>query len=528
MIEGFIALVISFLCWGKVSKDTLDNHPKLDVVMTVIYFGLSVIVSIIYYQSSQVDFSTNRIQIRRLLSTTNERGDRSDSVSITINHRMKPDNIKYMVAYEGFNPLGGVEVHFNSKRSYQNLSINPSRLKEITGFLYLCSFNSGLNKEIPEKGCLDNILVRYKQEIYDLRPELQNILPNFNDSTPSLSHDDSITIINALKYIFENQRSLYLISYAPPKRKTFLPIDFYEDEEINYVEEGCDTEIKDKYVYCVRDNLFKEELFDSAWQKRGFKKEILKKELDVNNLTTYSYILGNSNEPYKDPNVTDSMAFLKLNSRDSLFNYVDYFTSSDMSQRVYCVDFASDVPICGININFDEPIELSEIYPKPDNLDMNQITYTDRKKLDYLRTKSLRFHAKLPTYENKQLLRSLILTTILTTVFSLFCRNLYLCIRGLFRRNIKEWSFLEIKKDKHKKRMAIYQCTVVAIVMLLFAIPIWLYCLNLNNNTILLKSGSLIYILGLAITGIIIIMIVMKIWKNRIVSKEKSKGQDVK
>ena len=244
MIEGFIALIISFFCWGKVSKDTLDNHPKLDVVMTVIYLGLSVIVSIIYYKSSQVDFSTNSIQIRRLLSTTNEKGDCSDSVSITVNHRMKHDNIKYMVAYEGFNPLGGIEVYFKSKRSYQNLSINPSKLKEITEFLYLCSFNSELNKEIPHKGCLDNILVRYKQEIYDLRPELQNILPKFNDSTPSLSHDDSITIINALKYIFENQRSLYLISYAPPKRKTFLPIDFYEDEEINYVEEGCDTEKK--------------------------------------------------------------------------------------------------------------------------------------------------------------------------------------------------------------------------------------------------------------------------------------------
>ena len=54
----------------------------------------------------------------------------------------------------------------------------------------------------------------------------------------------NLMIINALKYIFENQRSLYLISYAPPKRKTFLPIDFYEDEEINYVEEGCDTEKK--------------------------------------------------------------------------------------------------------------------------------------------------------------------------------------------------------------------------------------------------------------------------------------------
>ena len=137
MIEGFIVVIISLLFWGKVSKDTLENNPKMDIVKTIFYLTLSIILGIIYYKSSQVEISENRIDIRKLACTTNQKGERSDSVAITVNYRMTHGNVNYMSTYTNFNPLGGVDFQFKSKRSYRNLSIDSTKLRNIYDLLYL-------------------------------------------------------------------------------------------------------------------------------------------------------------------------------------------------------------------------------------------------------------------------------------------------------------------------------------------------------------------------------------------------------
>ena len=466
--------------------------------------------------SSQVEFSTNYIEIKRMVSTTNEKGENSDSVDVVINHRMKPANVKYIATYEGFNPLGGIELRFKSNCLYQNISIDSTRLFSIYNFLYRCLEMPQLNKEIPEKGCLSDIIKRYRDELYQYRPNLAETERKLLTTKNALSEKDSVELMDALQYIFASQRSLYWISYMPPKRNTFLPIDIYKEDEWHYAKGQFDD-----YHYGVKSKAFMNIFVNPNWLKSGIDKEKIEKELDSRHLTCYDYFVGNSNVPYKDRDhqTRDSMVFLNLNSSDSLFNYVDYFTSSDMSQRIFVVSFCSQVPLSGIAITFDESIIISDIYPKPDRVDMNQIVYTDRKKLDYFRNRSLHFHAKLPTYENKQLIRSLVLTTILTAVFSLFCTNLYLCGRGLLRRFIKERDFSDVEKEKYKKRISFYHWTIVAIVVLISAIPLLLYYWYLSNDKLLLKSDSIVKIILTIVLIIVVLIVAIHVWKIKLIPK---------
>ena len=519
MIEGFIVVVITLLFWGKVSKDTLESHPKLDVIKTIIYFTLSVIVAIIYYKSSQVEYSTNYVEIRKYFNTTNERNECSDSVSVVVNHRMNPENIRYLTMFENFNSVGGLQLTFKSKRSYHNLSIDSTKLKNIYLFLYNCLVTPEFADSIPKNNCLNGIINRYKVELYQYRPILAELQKKFDKPSGTLLKEDSTELINALKYIFEDQKSLYFITYIPPKRNTFLPIDIYKDSTLSFLKE--DSISNDSYAFRYK-SLIKEHI-EPVWVNKGIDKETIKKELDVNNLTAYQYYLGSSDHRNKNyvPHTTDSITFLQLFSNDSLVNYIDYFTASDISQRIFRVSFFSDIPLKSLHITFDEPIYISELYPNPDMVTMNQILYTDRKKLDYLRTRSLTFHAKLPTFENKQLLRSLVLTTILTAVFSLFCTNLYLCGRGLIRRFVKDKEITDSEKTKYKKRISIFKWTLYSIIFVISALPILLYYLNLTNNTLLVKSDDFISLIWKVIVAIVVLIAALKIWKILLIPKDK-------
>ena len=520
MIEGFIIVIITLLFWGKVSKDTLENNPKMDVVKTIVYLTLSIILAIVYYKSSQVEISENRIEIRKLACTTNQEGKRSDSVAVTVNYRMTHGNVNYSSTYTNFNPLGGVDFQIKSKRSYLNLSIDTTKLRTIYELLYHCIENPDLYNEIPENSVLGKIVERYKEEVFQFRPNLINIEKRLLESSNGITREDSIVLIDALQYILKDQRDLYFITYMPPKRKTFLPIDLAPKDEMNYLDGK-----EEKYSFGVKIKRFLEEFVDPAWDKSGIEREEQRREFDSNHMTAYLYYIGSAMIPDKEitPNTTKTRHYLNLISTDSLFNYVDYFTASDMSQRVFKISLFSEVPLYALAINFDEPINISEIFPSPDIIGMNQVVYLDSIKLDYFRDKSLMFHAKLPTYENKQLLRSLVLTTILTAVFSLFCTNLYLCGRGLIRRFTNKRVISDEEKEKYKKRISIYQNSVIAAVILFAAIPIWLFIKYLQNDSLLLSTDNIIPIIGYSIFTLLTAIFVFYIWKSKLIPKAKDK-----
>ena len=529
-MEIFIATFISLFIWGKVSKDALEDKPKRDCIKTLLYCFLSAIIAIIYYMSSQVETSRNYVEIKKLVTQTNTKGDCSDSVYVTINHRMKPDNLQFYADHENVNPLGGVEMLFKSEDSYKNIKINRKALKDIYRYLNLCLYDKKLNDEIPDTNTLKNILKRYSDELNILRPEIKKIGNKLFEPNSVFLKSEIDQLTDLLEYVFQDQRSLYLVTHIPPKRKTFLPIDIRGEEEIHYIEGK-----PNKHKFVIEDKVFKELFVDPYWVSRGLTLDEIKDELESRNLTLYQYFLGISNLPRKGNPIyeSDSVHFLKFTNSDSLFNYVDYFTASDMSQRIFNVAFNSEVPLKCLVVTFDEPINVSEIYPKPDTLDMNRIIYTDRKKLDFLRYTSLTFHAKLPTYENKQLLRSLILTTILTAVFSLFCTNLFLWGKYLVNKFSNKYFIARIiteeEKKKYKKRINLFQVTCFAIAFIIASIPFILYYYAFTNKTLAIYSDSIISLVIKIALIIIAIIVGIAIWRKYLIpkgNKEKSAKSD--
>lgn len=113
-----------------------------------------------------------------------------------------------------------------------------------------------------------------------------------------------------------------------------------------------------------------------------------------------------------------------------LFNTIDIFTAADLSQYTYCLELFSDMHIKNIDVNYNVPIEIS-IQSKGLIIHTNAFSINDEDVINDNNNGgvSMMFHVKLPTMANLQQIRSLILTAIVTALFSLFCTNLYYWLR---------------------------------------------------------------------------------------------------
>ena len=120
-------------------------------------------------------------------------------------------------------------------------------------------------------------------------------------------------------------------------------------------------------------------------------------------------------------------------------NSLDFFTSADISQYTYVISLNSDCPVKDLYVDYDIPIEMAN-----NNEHISVGTrgfYLDSVMVNNLRkVPSMGFQVKFPSLANLQLIRSLILTTLLTALFSLFCKNLYYSIRKwAYGRRKKNW-----------------------------------------------------------------------------------------
>lgn len=118
-------------------------------------------------------------------------------------------------------------------------------------------------------------------------------------------------------------------------------------------------------------------------------------------------------------------------------NTLNFFSAADLSQCIYNLEVNSEIPIEMITINFDLPIGIlnRNIISEWDS---NSFTINNIGQENY--KKEYKFHISFPTFANFQLIRSLILTTLLTSLLSLFFKNLYYYCRKLYEK----------QKRKHK------------------------------------------------------------------------------
>ncbi len=108
-----------------------------------------------------------------------------------------------------------------------------------------------------------------------------------------------------------------------------------------------------------------------------------------------------------------------------LANSINVFTACDLSQYTYCLEFKSDIHIKNLSVVYNVPIEVVNHFDGMIS-HANAFTINDSELLESVNGKeSAMVLIKLPSMANLQQIRSLILTAIITALFSLFCTNLF-------------------------------------------------------------------------------------------------------
>lgn len=101
----------------------------------------------------------------------------------------------------------------------------------------------------------------------------------------------------------------------------------------------------------------------------------------------------------------------------------DFFTAADISQYILGLGISSDCPIDAIEVRYDIPIEVSSDNSGIASGTLAFYLYSDLLR-DTMKGGISHILVKLPTMANLQLVRSFILTTLLTALFTLFFASL--------------------------------------------------------------------------------------------------------
>lgn len=149
-------------------------------------------------------------------------------------------------------------------------------------------------------------------------------------------------------------------------------------------------------------------------------------------------------------------------------NSLDIFTAADISQVTYQLLLKSDYFIKDLNIDCNIPIEII-------GTDSSIITNTYGLKITDAnshmgRGRLYTYHILLPTFNNLQLIRSLVLTTLITTFLSLFFANLYYWIRKKTEKrylknklSFKQWRIL--LKIVNKQKITLFILFILLLVI---------------------------------------------------------------
>ena len=139
----------------------------------------------------------------------------------------------------------------------------------------------------------------------------------------------------------------------------------------------------------------------------------------------------------KKNNIHNEDIYFKVRTKSNYVNTLNFFSAADLSQCEYEVKLESDIPIENLSMFFDLPVEISSLNPSEHNV-VSKGFFMNIEEDIAGETRYLIYHVKFPTLANLQLIRSLILTTLLTVLFSLFFKNLYYYCRKIFERRKRE------------------------------------------------------------------------------------------
>ncbi len=192
-------------------------------------------------------------------------------------------------------------------------------------------------------------------------------------------------------------------------------------------------------------------------------------------------------------------------------NRLNFFSAADLSQCLYMCEITTDIPIDNFKICFDIPIELSNQAISQNRFDSREFSIDIEEDKYGWAHKVIYYHIKFPTLANLQLIRSLILTTLLTALLSVFFANLYYYCRKLYKKHIAKHPLNDAQKRKIESVWILVGKIIIRSIIILFALALFLSIINhpVKINIVNTKTIPLYFIAGLLIYSVIVYIFVI-------------------
>lgn len=451
MINSFIAAIVALFFFGKVSKDVEEKTQLASITKTIFYGVMSFVFCICLYKIHQVATIINYVEVVGI----------RESVNPNVSGDQVADTISVLRIINNFN---SAKI---DNREIINLQSKIDRnLVEKTGGVFV---QLHLQNHEP-------YIIRTK-EGYNFRD--YSYMP-----TNNVGH-------------------FYRINCITNKIPSLFPI-FYSIEHEFYSQ----LQLGDMHY----------QLFDAKRYPDYSSYYITK----PNPATTQQDIIHKFNEPFPNSYVTILEAAtdtLKIKTDNKPYTNLDlmaimtetntmgFFTAADVSKYIQQVQLRSSCPIYQLILSYDVPINVtaytSGIYLRPTAVLFDK---------DYIKSQednSFQLLVELPTMENLQLIRSLILTTLVTAFISLFLTNLYYLLRKsaiCFREKYIE----EINEKKLNRMRWLINIIIFILIGYILFLAIKLY----GDKFIFIEADNIITIIG-AVAVLFILLVIFMVWQFR-------------
>ncbi len=460
----FISALIALYFLRKSSKEVREKTKRASWFRTAAYFILMCITSIMFYKSYQVSTIINRISIEALRGAEDDSsGQSKDTVELLHVYNKfrclnsyKNDYLefdnKYLRSDSVLTYNGGVKAYINMAES------SPKRIKR----------RAGLSERVEKRFC--EITKRNPSELgpYYAITLLSTNIPSFVPVYPKINYIEPI-----------KQDSL--LDERNGKHSAFTFASVYNSRGSDLFDFPATSNPQVNKAY--------EDLF-----KNGMVAE-------------QNILLDNPDDSLKNASLSITHRFA---------NTIDILTAADLSQYTYVIGVESDMCVKNLLVEYNIPIEI--------NCSMNGLEKGPRSfeikngdLMDGIQNgQCLVFHVKLPTMSNIQQIRSLILTALVTTFFSLFGTNLFYRLRkwAMGRRKSNRLKYAVLRRIS-RKRIELFKRFHYIMVILLLSLVLAgaLFCLfdctflmNLDYNI----WEKICFVIGLIIVHLVLVCLLYK------------------
>ena len=453
MINVFISAIIAIFFLGKASKDAIEKTKRASWFRTTVYFFLAIIFSIIFYKSHQVATILNLFEFESFRGA-------EDSL-----HNSK-DTIQSIIIQNDFKTIGSYQNLYLDLLK-QNINDNNKNFNNIGGggiTIKLKCANSP-SDIIKDRGNFNKYIK------YDIEECLNKDISN---SGPIYSFRFMSTNIPSFIPIFPivNCDSNEVASFSTAIRHTENLIDLKDQARIRTSNGECLIVDCDGGEELLRNGLF-------------YEATVVIHDLD-------SFRVNNT---------------LNIGMAHFIVNTIDFLTAADLSQYTYLLEIHSDMYINDLLVNYNIPIEVTNQADKL-YVGLNNIIIGDKYVLNH--GGQIAFFVKLPTMANLQQIRVLLLTALVTTFFSLFCANLFYCLR---KKAIKYRSTHQLKisdlRRISRKRIKVFRYFQYIISLFFIGFVLIVVCMSTYGRNFKVHFDYLGFKITTLIIGVLAILLVI-------------------